>query len=70
MTSELKHCTVAILAVDGFEESELTEPQRALTEAGDDELALVRDGNFVSSRKPDDLPAFNAELIACLKAAA
>ena len=34
MTSELKHCKVAILAVDGFEEVELTEPQRALTEAG------------------------------------
>ncbi|CAM2163040.1 hypothetical protein PSAC2689_110145 [Paraburkholderia sacchari] len=33
MSSELKHCKVAILAVDGFEESELTGPLRALTEA-------------------------------------
>lgn len=180
MTGELKHCKVAILAVDGFEEAELTEPQRALKEAGagvdvvslepgeiqgfrhvdkasrvkvdrtfadahaedydavvlpggvvnsdairmipqaqafvkaihaahkpvavichggwllvsagivkghtmtswpslqDDirnaggtwvDQRVVRDGNFVSSRKPDDLPAFNAELIACLKTA-
>jgi len=30
---------------------------------------VVRDGNFITSRKPDDLPAFNAELIACLSAA-
>lgn len=179
MTSELKHCKVAILAVDGFEEVELTEPRRALTEAGarvevissepgeiqgfrhvdkgtrvkvdrtfaqakpddydavvlpggvingdairlipeaqafvksanaahkpiaaichggwlpvsagivkghtmtswpslqDDirnaggtwvDQRVVRDGNLVTSRKPDDLPAFNAELIACLTA--
>jgi len=30
---------------------------------------VVRDGNFITSRKPDDLPAFNAELISCLSAA-
>lgn len=34
MTNELYNCKVAILAVDGFEESELTEPRRALSEAG------------------------------------
>ena len=34
MSSEMKKCRVAILAVDGFEEAELTEPQRALKEAG------------------------------------
>ncbi|CAG9203515.1 Protease I [Paraburkholderia tropica] len=180
MTCELEHCKVAILAVDGFEEVELTGPQQALIEAGahvdvissepgeiqgfrhvdkgarvkvdrtfaqakpddydavvlpggvingdairlipeaqafvksanaahkpiaaichggwlpvsagivkgrtmtswpslqDDirnaggtwvDQRVVRDGNFVTSRKPDDLPAFNAELIACLTAA-
>ncbi|WP_321782861.1 type 1 glutamine amidotransferase domain-containing protein [Paraburkholderia sp. J94] len=180
MTRELEHCKVAILAVDGFEEVELTGPQQALIEAGahvdvissepgeiqgfrhidkgarvkvdrtfaqakpddydavvlpggvingdairlipeaqafvksanaahkpiaaichggwlpvsagivkgrtmtswpslqDDirnaggtwvDQRVVRDGNFVTSRKPDDLPAFNAELIACLTAA-
>lgn len=26
----------------------------------------VRDGNWVSSRKPDDLPAFNAEIVKCV----
>jgi len=34
MASDLKQCKVAILAVDGFEEAELVEPQRALKEAG------------------------------------
>jgi protease I len=34
MTNELYNCKVAILAVDGFEEAELTEPRRALSEAG------------------------------------
>jgi protease I len=29
----------------------------------------VRDRNWVSSRKPDDLPAFNAEIVKCLAAA-
>jgi len=28
----------------------------------------VRDGNWVSSRKPDDLPAFNSEIVNCLAA--
>ena len=28
----------------------------------------VRDGNWVSSRKPDDLPAFNSEIVKCLAA--
>jgi protease I len=36
MTSELKGKRVAILAEDGFEQSELTEPRRALLEAGAD----------------------------------
>lgn len=30
---------------------------------------MVHDGNFITSRKPDDLPAFNAELISTLAAA-
>ena len=33
-----------------------------------DEEAVV-DGNLVTSRKPDDLPAFNREMIGCLRAA-
>jgi protease I len=32
--SELSNCRVAVLATDGFEESELTEPVKALREAG------------------------------------
>ena len=31
---------------------------------------MVHDGNLITSRKPDDLPAFNAEIISTLSAAA
>ncbi|RQT07395.1 type 1 glutamine amidotransferase [Burkholderia contaminans] len=34
MSGRLVHCKVAILAVDGFEEAELVEPQRALAAEG------------------------------------
>jgi protease I len=34
MTDALKGCKVAVLAVDGFEQAELVEPQRALADAG------------------------------------
>lgn len=34
MTDKLKGRKIAVLAVDGFEQAELTEPQRALKEAG------------------------------------
>src|SRR6201985_3239980 len=34
MTDALKGCKVAVLAVDGFEQAELVEPKRALTDAG------------------------------------
>jgi len=50
MTSDLKQCKVAILAVDGFEEAELVEPQRALKDAG----AHVD----VISQKPGEIQGF------------
>ena len=34
MASTLAGCKVAVLALDGFEQAELIEPRRALTEAG------------------------------------
>lgn len=34
MDNELAGCKVAVLAVDGFEQAELIEPKRALTQAG------------------------------------
>ena len=39
--------------------------RKDLTNAGADwvDREVVRDGNLVTSRKPDDLPAFNAELV-------
>ncbi|MCG5076072.1 type 1 glutamine amidotransferase domain-containing protein [Paraburkholderia tagetis] len=47
MASELKRCKVAILAVDGFEESELTGPLRALTEAGADVEVISQKGGEI-----------------------
>jgi putative intracellular protease/amidase len=98
--TNLQNFKVAILATDGFEQSELTEPRKALDAAGaktvvvspksgtvrgwnhrewGQEVAVdqilcnaggewvdeevVVDANLVTSRKPDDLPAFNREII-------
>ena len=93
--AELSGLKVAILVTDGFEQVEMTEPRKALDDAGaitsivspkegrgrhivswpslrtdlrnagaewEDQEAVV-DGNLVSSRKPDDIPAFNREMI-------
>lgn len=50
MSGRLVHCKVAILAVDGFEEAELVEPQRALAAEG----AQVD----VISQKPGEIQGF------------
>ncbi|KND55178.1 ThiJ/PfpI family protein [Candidatus Paraburkholderia kirkii] len=50
MAISLHGCKVAILAVDGFEQAELVEPQRALTQAG----AHVD----IVSRKPGQIQGF------------
>ena len=50
MAGELKGCTIAVLATDGVEQVELTEPVKALKEAG----AEVR----VVSNKDDEIQAF------------
>jgi len=47
--ARLKGKKIAILATDGFEQSELLEPRK--------------DRGLVTSRKPDDIPAFNRKLI-------
>lgn len=84
MANELNGMKVAVLiANEGVEEVELTEPVKALREAGA-ELALIWpslqtdienaggtwvdeevrvDRGLITSRKPDDLPAFNAKII-------
>jgi putative intracellular protease/amidase len=66
----LKGLKVAILITDGFEQVEMVEPRKALNQAGA-ETSIVSpkdkrvrawnftNGNLVSSRKPDDIPAFN-----------
>ncbi|MGP6171610.1 DJ-1/PfpI family protein [Microbacterium sp. A204] len=82
--AELEGKNVAFLLTDGFEDSELTSPSGAVTEAGAraqlvspadqkvtgknghtqpvDEEVVVDEG-LVSSRTPDDLPAFNAKTV-------
>jgi putative intracellular protease/amidase len=59
---------------DGFEQVEITEPQSALDETSArtdppldaarledfDALEVVVDGRIVTSREPDDIPAFEA----------
>ena len=44
---------IAILATHGFEQSELMEPRKRLKDA-----EVVIDGHLITSRKPDDIPAF------------
>ena len=48
MPHELNGRTIAILATDGFEQVD---------------REVVVDQGLVTSRKPDDIPAFNAKLI-------
>jgi deglycase len=62
----------AILAAEGFEQAELTEPRKTdLVNAGamwvDREVCV--DHGLVSSRKPDDIPAFNQQMIAAFAGA-
>ena len=54
--SKLTDFRVAVLATDGFEESELTEPVKALKAAGAQVTIL--------SLQPGDLPAFNRAMLA------
>ena len=56
---------VAILVTDGFEQLELVESRKALDAAGADwvDQEVVVDGNLVTSRKPDDIPAFNRAMV-------
>jgi putative intracellular protease/amidase len=54
MSLDYKH--VAILVEDDYQELELHYPR----------LRLVRDGNLISSRTPDDLPAFCRTLLEAL----
>ena len=55
MASELEGIRVAILATDGFELSELTEPKRALEEAGAD-VDVLAPAKSSPSRKGSDCP--------------
>ena len=89
MAGSLSGSKSAILVTNGLEQSELTEPKKALKQAGAQALivstagqqvwgwnhdrinagahwvdeAVVVDGRVVTSRKPDDTPAFNQKMI-------
>lgn len=59
----LRGIKVAILVATGFEQVELTEPRKALDDAGAETRIVVVDNGLVSSRKPADIPAFNRKMI-------
>jgi len=51
---ELNGMRIAILATDGFEESELLQPQRALQEAGAETVVLTPDGKDIQGMRHDE----------------
>ncbi len=51
MTSKLRGKTVAIVCTDGFEQSEMTEPRRALDEAGAKTVLVAPSGEKVKGWK-------------------
>jgi len=66
MTSTLQGQKIAILAADGVEQVELEQPRQAVLDAGqstcvDEEVVI--DGAIISSRNPDDLPAFCSAIV-------
>jgi putative intracellular protease/amidase len=99
MSNELHGMRIAVLVANGFEQSEMEEPRKALETAGAKvdlispetskvkawqhtltswpslkkdlvnagatwvDQVVVRDQKLVTSRKPDDLPEFNKEMI-------
>ena len=66
---ELKGKRIAILIEDMYNEFEFWYPYYRMKEAGAKyaDQEVVRDGNLITSRTPDDLPAFCREIIAALK---
>lgn len=76
---DISKARVLIIATDGFEQSELlgrtltswpsirTDLHNAGAEVIDEEVVV--DGNLITSRKPDDIPAFNDALIRAIEAA-
>lgn len=63
MANTLQGKRDAILATDGFEQVELIETDMRNAGANWVDKEVVTDGRFVSSRKPDDIPGFNREMI-------
>jgi len=63
--ARLKGQKIAILASDGFEQSELLSLQTDVRNAGGrwSDQEVVVDRGLVTSRKPDDIPAFNRKMI-------
>ncbi len=67
MPNKLNGKRIAILAADGVEKVEMTEPREGLEAAGAGakwvDREVVEDNGLVTSRKPDDLPAFNTKIV-------
>lgn len=54
MASELKGKKIAILATDGFEQAELIEPKKALTEAGAETVVIAPKGGEIKGWNVED----------------
>ena len=61
MSEQLSGKRIAFLATEGVEQVELEQPWHAVRDAGADTDHV--DNGLVSSRKPDDLPAFCAKAV-------
>ncbi|HLK88092.1 MAG TPA: DJ-1/PfpI family protein [Candidatus Binataceae bacterium] len=60
MTEPLKRKRIAILPTDGVEQSELTEPRKALDQAGANTVIIAPGRETIrTSRGPKDIPAFD-----------
>ncbi len=54
MSSELKGKKIAILATDGFEQSELIDPRKALTQAGATTVVIAPKGGEIKGWNKKD----------------
>jgi hypothetical protein len=63
MADEIRGVRVAVLLTDGVEEPEFVKPKEALEKAGAKVSVISPKGGEIRSRKPDDIPAFNREML-------
>ena len=63
MANDLKGKRIAVLFTEGVEQVELTEPLKAVRDAGADVDLVSLETGEVQMFNPDDLPAFCAKIV-------